>query len=329
MKYIISTLVILASSVSLAGLQAYNKTLLNGKTVRFLKEANMSPEQFSKSDFRLKPDQALLQNSLPLTPAERNAISPKDIEKMTQEEIDQLYIRLESGPIVAGSYNGNIVMNAEMVSAVRGEIYRKIAGDHPHLAEFISKMCAPKDPVVCIGEYIWKGKRIYPMNQEGEVMLRNAIDSKVAAGLHGALAPVGESVTAGWNSVLDRLGWGDEKSSPKEEFTDAEGKTSTYSMLFPAHVYCGQSLFDHRRESIIIDYSWGIDFGRFVKNIDILAGTGYLSIRDEVRMIRPGLYLGRAYTNKIFLLNFVLNNRDPNVAKAGVANACFDGKTTR
>jgi hypothetical protein len=330
MKFIISTLVVLASSVSMAALQPYNKIMLSGKPVRFLKEANMDPATFSKANFRLKPDQAFLQNNYPLTQAERYAITAKDIEKMTQEEIDQLYIRLESGPITPGSYNGNIVMNAEMVSAVRGEIYKKIAGEHPQLAAFIVKMCGEVDPVICIGEYIWKGKRIYPMNQEGEVMLRNAIDSKVSAGIHAALAPVGETVSAGWNSVLDRLGWGDELSSPKEEFTDAKGVTKTYSMLFPAHVYCGQSLFDHRRESIIIDYAWGIDFGRFVKNIDILAGSGYLSIRDEVRMIRPGLYLGRAYTNKIFLLNFVLNNADPNVQKGGVAaNSCFDGKTTR
>ncbi len=335
MKYIISTLVILAGSMSFASFGRYENyetytVQMKGGPVRFWKLPGQTREQFSKGNFRQKPDQAYLQYKLPLTAAERRAITPEDIKKMTQEEIDQLYIRLESGPITPGSYNGSIVMNAEMIGAVRGEIYSKIAGEHPNIGTFVQKLCGAKDPVECIGEYIWRGKRIYPMNSEGEYMLRNAIKTTVADSLHLALAPVGESISAGWNSVLDRMGIGNELSSPKEPFKLLGGQEETFSMLFPAHVYCGQSLFDHRRESIIIDYSWGIDFGRFVKNIDILAGSGYLDIRDEVRMIRPGLYLGRAYTNKIFLLNFVLNNSDPQVAAAGVAtNSCFDGRTTR
>jgi hypothetical protein len=33
-------------------------------------------------------------------------------------------------------------------------------------------------------------------------------------------------------------------------------------------------------------------------------------VRDEIRMVRPGFYLGRAYTGKVFLLNFTLYNAE-------------------
>jgi len=35
-----------------------------------------------------------------------------------------------------------------------------------------------------------------------------------------------------------------------------------------------------------------------------------LQVRDEIRMVRPGFYLGRAYTGKVFLLNFTLYNAE-------------------
>ena len=41
---------------------------------------------------------------------------------------------------------------------------------------------------------------------------------------------------------------------------------------------------------------------------DALAGRDGLDIRDEIRMVRPGFYLGRAYMKKVFVLNFTLYN---------------------
>ena len=35
-----------------------------------------------------------------------------------------------------------------------------------------------------------------------------------------------------------------------------------------------------------------------------------LMIRDEIRMLRPGFYLGRAYFGTLFGLNFTLYNDD-------------------
>jgi hypothetical protein len=32
-------------------------------------------------------------------------------------------------------------------------------------------------------------------------------------------------------------------------------------------------------------------------------------VRDEIRMVRPGFYLGRAYLDRVFGLNFTLYNK--------------------
>jgi len=88
-------------------------------------------------------------------------------------------------------------------------------------------------------------------------------------------------------------------------------------LLFPAKLYCGQSLIDSRRESIIIDYAFTDEIAGYRENPDFLAGRRGLKVRDEIRMVRPGLYLGRAYMDHAFILNFVLYNKD--VDRAGRA----------
>jgi hypothetical protein len=58
-------------------------------------------------------------------------------------------------------------------------------------------------------------------------------------------------------------------------------------------------------------------------------------IRDEIRMVRPGFYLGRAYTGKTFLLNFTLysqsiaDNDGPDYLKDGLTpQDCWTGTQT-
>ena len=80
-------------------------------------------------------------------------------------------------------------------------------------------------------------------------------------------------------------------------------------LLFPAKLYCGQSLLDSRRESIIIDYFFTDEIPGYRQKPDFLAGRNGLAVRDEIRMVRPGFYLGRAYVGKVFLLNFTLYNK--------------------
>ena len=40
-----------------------------------------------------------------------------------------------------------------------------------------------------------------------------------------------------------------------------------------------------------------------------------MPMHDEIRMVRPGFYLGRAYLGRVFALNFTLYNQG--VAEAG------------
>ena len=109
-----------------------------------------------------------------------------------------------------------------------------------------------------------------------------------------------------------------------------------YWLLFPAKVYCGQSLLDGRRESIIIDYNFGEDIEGYRASPDSLVGRGALRLRDEVRMVRPGFYLGRAYAGGMFLLNFVLYDetlaeRDRGAFSAGqpLVETCWAGEQAR
>jgi hypothetical protein len=98
---------------------------------------------------------------------------------------------------------------------------------------------------------------------------------------------------------LDGISW----NAAPTSLTDAR-------MKFPAKLYCGQSLFDARRESIVIDYYYGVeDRPAGISTdpaIDWLAGPKGFQIRDEVRMVKPGLLLGRAYLKGVFGLYFVL-----------------------
>jgi hypothetical protein len=107
-------------------------------------------------------------------------------------------------------------------------------------------------------------------------------------------------------------------------------------LLFPARLYCGQSLLDGRRESIIIDYAFTDELPGYRERPDYLAGRNGFQIRDEIRMVRPGFYLGRAYAGKAFLLNFTLFNADiargdgDALAKAGGASEdCWRGTQQR
>ena len=68
--------------------------------------------------------------------------------------------------------------------------------------------------------------------------------------------------------------------------------TTDVWLLFPAKLYCGQSLLDGRRESVIIDYAYNDDLPGYQEHPDALVGRNGLRIRDEIRMIRPGLLSG-------------------------------------
>ena len=105
-----------------------------------------------------------------------------------------------------------------------------------------------------IGEAVWKGKVFYREQR----ILRNRLDDLV---------------------VLKPL-LGDDIGKIKNRKTD--GKDAW--LLFPANLYCGQSLLDGRRESIIIDYAFTDDVPGYRPMPDA-AGRNGLKIRDEIRMM--------------------------------------------
>ena len=219
-------------------------------------------------------DFARLEAELPLTVDERMDITPRNIKKLSQEQVDQIYGRLTAGPIPDGAYNGDLFFA------------RGVDGDS-RLAEILGGGLAGAvaDAAIAktqfIGRALWKGKVFY----RDQMVLRNRIE----------------------DTPLLRPLLSDESTSTIKKI-EVDGGDAY--LLFPAKLYCGQSLLDGRRESLIIDYAFSDELPGYRHDPDRLAARNGLVIRDEVRMVRPGFYLGRAYTNKMFLLNFTLIKDD-------------------
>ncbi len=224
-----------------------------------------------------KPDLAQVEYQYPIALKELTRITPKYLAGLGQEELDQLYARLGSGPIPNGPFDGEIVFPRGSSGKLRAA---EIIGGLKGLGvNFKGKI------LETAGEALWKGKVFY----RSEKVLRNRIEDLAV------LRPV--------------IGAGD---IPK---IDVDSRDAW--LLFPAKLYCGQSLIDSRRESIIIDYAFTDEIKGYRENPDFLAGRRGLKVRDEIRMVRPGLYLGRAYMDHAFILNFVLYNKQ--LDKAGRA----------
>jgi len=240
-------------------------------------------------------DLARVEYQFPLSRADLMKITPENLAVLSQEQIDQIYGRITAGPIPDGQYLGNLFF-------ARGETLRTrleeiIGGLEGRLAG------ANIDLLETIGRSMWKGKVI----SRDQRILRNMIeDLAVLRGIVDDQATV-PTTTVPRDGPLGRI-------FPKDKVW----------LLFPAHIYCGQSLLDARRESIIVDYNYNGDIEGYRKSPDSLASRGGLRIRDEIRMVRPGLYLGRAYANRMFLLNFTLFNAE----LAGREGAAFAGGGT-
>lgn len=238
-----------------------------------------------------KPDLAQLEYEHPLSVKELVKITPRYLDTLSQEQLDQLYARLPAGPIPDGAFDGSIVFPKGSSGKLRlAEILGGLKG---LAAQFKGKK------LEIIGETLWKGKVFY----RDEKVLRNRIEDLTI------LRPIIGAGEIPKISVNGRDAW----------------------LLFPAKLYCGQSLLDSRRESIIIDYAFTDELPGYRERPDSLAGRNGLKVRDEIRMIRPGLYLGRAYLDRAFGLNFILENKT--LAKAGeadflagkIAQECWSG----
>jgi hypothetical protein len=239
---------------------------------------------------KFRVDFARVEFEFPLSRADRMKLTPQIVAQMSQEQVDQVYGRLTAGPIPDGAYKGDLFFSAgdkmqSRLDEILGGIGGRIAADQLDLLDKI-------------GTALWKGKVFYRDKRE----LRNLISNSPVM-----LPLVGDPTTIKYRTSIPREGWLG-SILPKNEVW----------LLFPAKLYCGQSLLDGRRESIIVDYNYGEEIDGYRPKPDDLAARGGLKIRDEIRMVRPGFYLGRAYTNRMFLLNFTVYNEE--VAEKGKAD---------
>ena len=253
--------------------------------------------------YETKPDLARVEHELPLHGEDLMKLTPENLSALSQEQVDQIYARLTAGPIPDGAYNGTFFFSDGGGAKRSSELMGGLKG----LAVRIKLK-----KLETIGQLLWKGKVFY----RDERLLRNMIQDRKLLKL-----------------VVD-----EPDALPK---TDVPGKKilgliqDDAWLLFPAKLYCGQSLLDSRRESIIIDYAFNDEIAGYRERPDFLAGRRGLRIRDEIRMVRPGFYLGRAYMGHVFLLNFTLYNADvadadtPAFVETGIAKEdCWPGSQT-
>ncbi len=230
--------------------------------------------KFAKSGegYRAKPDFARVEHEFPLAPVDLEKLTPENLKSYDQEQVDQIYARLTPGPIPDGPFEGGLFFPKGESGDRR---LSEIVGGLPGLAVELKSI-----KLEMLGAALWKGKVFY----RDDRLLRNRIED---------------------TSLLKPLIEGDLASIPK---ITVNGRDAW--LMFPARLYCGQSLLDSRRESIIIDYFFTDEIPGYRQRPDFLAGRNGLQVRDEIRMVRPGFYLGRAYIGRAFLLNFTLYNKE-------------------
>jgi hypothetical protein len=206
-----------------------------------------------------------------LSAAERQSLTPDTLRLFTQAQLDQIYVRLSTGPMPDGPFRGDLFFPRG--SAKPGHL----SDLAPNLPARLS--AAGAMPLEQLGRALWRGKVFF----KADGILRNRIEDLLI------LKPFIK----------------DSASIPKLTF---DGQTTW--LLFPAKTSCGPSKLDPAHHAIVIDYSKGSEVTGYREIPDSLAGPDALDILDEVRLVRPGLYLGRAHFRGQFRLNFTLLKPD-------------------
>jgi hypothetical protein len=297
--------------VAISGREAAAQPVLN---IPFAPAEDTSLHDPDNPTKEFRVDMARVEHEFPLSRADLMKITPENLAELSQEQVDQIYGRITAGPIPDGIYFGDLFFRRgdsllTRLEEIIGGLGGRIIGLNIGVVERM-------------GGALWKGK----VFQRDRRVLHNMIDDP--ARLATLIIDRPDTVPTIRIDRQGRLG----RLLPRD----------TVSLLFPAKIYCGQSLLDSRRESIVIDYAYndeiisGAKDDGYRKNPDSLAGRGGLRIHDEIRMVRPGLYLGRAYANRMFLLNFTLFNaevaeREGPAFEAGgvIAEDCWPGEQRR
>ncbi|MBC7467115.1 MAG: hypothetical protein H7256_14090 [Bdellovibrio sp.] len=302
--------IILASLLSSPTFAAYEFKVVSrpvGTTaLTFMKNANVDEKYYNQLI-----DYAQLEKMAPLSTAALANVQPDDLRSLTIEEFNQLYARLSAGPMPLGDYSGYILQKPPVFNAIKKRILKQASlfpGFTSAMQVFTSTL--GRSPEDALFEFVWKGKRFFPKDNLDQIETRTSFNL-VSAGA--------SKFTPDWISNKIPAGLG-------KSFIWAADKTSFLGL--PMHVYCGISQVDTRRESIITDGSYGDDFSSYLKYTDEIVTRKGLNITEEYRMVRPGLYIGKAYSNKLFLFNVALEISGDTPSNQTVGS-CFDGKTTR
>lgn len=239
------------------------------------KAPDVTPMYFAPVEDEHSPriDFAELEYQHPLTLAHRLSLTPEVLQDLSQEHLDQLYARLTAGPLPDGPFEGTAFLP-------------------PHHREHLTRTWQVLGLVVSshTENIYWRLKDRWMELWQGKVFDRrhNILQNRVNLELVHTIAPL--------------LG---------QQFMHALRALPNDALLFPAKMYCGQSKLDSRRESIILDYGYNDDLRQYYREgIDEFVGRNGLHIRDEMRMIHPGSYLGRVYLGKVFLVNFLVMNAE-------------------
>jgi hypothetical protein len=249
------------------------------------KTGDIADDYFANHDAK---DFAALEAKSPLTAEEREALVPSQFKRnssipvdaaeklrgFTQEKLENLYGRLNSGPIPDGAFAGAVILP-------RG-------GEHEAL-------------------YYLAFQLGLLSSKEEQRSLGRKLHNLILDPLHGRKVEWKDFVVTRTEVEKYAQSLWRGKTFIKEEAVLRNQVGPTKLNLFPAKVYCGQSFIDRRKQSIVIDYQFADDITAYYRKfLDWVATRKGVNIRDEIRMIRPGLYLGRAYMDGVFALNFVL-----------------------
>jgi hypothetical protein len=320
-------LTVVALGVLVWGSQAY--WYPERPNIPFAPLQNIALKDPDNSIKMFRVDMAQVEQEYPLTRARLASVKPEHIRALGQEELDQLYGRLTAGPIPDGPFMGDLVFPRADDTSDRQEAWKRLkrlvpfvdADPPPRLAEALGGAAGrvAGDSIKMlemVGRAVWKGKVFY----RDQMVLRNFTEDTIVDAI----------IRADDRKAVEKT------KVPREGWLRFFSPMTTVNLLFPAKLHCGQSLLDGRRESIIIDYAFNDEVPGYQKNPDGMVGRNGLRVREEVRMIRPGFYLGRAYVNRILVVNFTLYN--PAVADAGldgftkgaaIAEDCWLGEQLR
>lgn len=259
-----------------------------------------------ETTYNLKASFSDIERMAPLNRDALIPLEPNDLASLTMEEFNQLYARISSGPMPYGDYASYIMQKPPLFQVLKKRLLKHVLG-FGKFAEFGKQLCG-KEVEDCLFEAIWKGKR-FAAKDDLDQIKSQSLFNLVSSGFKISLVP-------------DFL-----KSKKVDDAIDfTEGLIDKASLtFFPMHTYCGISQVDTRRESIIVDGAFADEFGfpSYIAARDEIITRKQLNITEEYRMLRPGLYLGKVYSNRVFLFNVVL--RKTGTLKQEITkDACLD-----